>query len=118
MSRKLVSSDGNCFFESCTDLADKYDINVPRDKMLLRELLVDSMKDHPEFPVWLELCCEGDMEAFDMAAEKLRKDGTYTDGSGMIVMTAARVLGNDFCLHKTRRNFFGSYCLRKYALDI
>ena len=118
VSRKLVSSDGNCFFESCTDLADKFDINVPRDKMLLRQLLVDSMKEHPEYPVWLEICCEGDIEAFDMAAEELRKDGTYTDASGMIVMTAARVLGNDFCLYKTRRNIFGSNCLRKCALDI
>lgn len=108
--RKKISPDGNCFFESCGDLADKFDINVPRDKFLLRQLLVDSMKDHPEYPRWLELCCEGDEEVFDLTAEELRKDGTYTDASGWIVMTAACVLGDEFSLFKNKHCEFIVSC--------
>ena len=95
-SRNLViKPDGNCFFESCGDLANKFHLPVPHDKHLLRRLIIDSMKGHPDFLSWVQLYFHGEIGDFEEFIARLRKDGQYTDGYGFTTQTAAHVLGND-----------------------
>ena len=95
-SRNLVKPDGNCFFESCEDLARKFDLPVPHDKHLLRRLITDSMPGHPDFLEWVQIHFHGEISDFEECIARLRKDGQFTDGYGLTTLTAAHVFGNDY----------------------
>ena len=90
----VVSSDGNCFFESLQDLAEKFNLPVPHDKHLLRHIITDSMKGHPDVLTWVQEFLHGEMKNFEEIVARLSKDRQYTDNYGMTTLTAAHVLGN------------------------
>ena len=93
-SRDLVPRDGNCFYWSILDLAQKYDIpGVRSDKHLLRLQITDAMKEHPQFLNWIQDIFEGDFELFETTAECLRQNGQLTDNMGLTTATAAHMIG-------------------------
>ena len=93
--RKVIQSDGNCFFESIQDLAEKFQLPVPRDKLLLRHLIADSMTSHPEFLTWIQIHFDGEIRDFETVRDRVRQHGHFTDSYGFCTATAAHVLGND-----------------------
>ena len=93
--RKVIQSDGNCFFESIQDLAEKFQLPVPQDKLLLRQLIADSMESHPEFLTWVQIHFYGELRDFETVRDRVRQHGHFTDSFGLCPATAAHVLGND-----------------------
>ena len=91
--RKKTQSDGNCYYESIQDLADKFQLPVPRDKHLLRLLITDSMATHPDFLTWVQEHFQGELAAFEKFVDRLRIDGHFTEGFGFTTLTTAHLLG-------------------------
>ena len=89
----MIVTDGNCFFESIQDLADKFELPLPRDKHLLCLLITDSMANHPDFLTWVQEHFQGELAAFEKFVDRLRIHGHFTDGFGFTTLTTAHLLG-------------------------
>ena len=91
--RRPTSNDGNCFFDTLSDLIEKFQIrNVPQDKDLLRQAICCSFTSHPNFSTWMVDNFKKPV-VFQKYISGMKKSGTYTDNMGLIIAVAAHFLG-------------------------